>query len=180
VLVWASSFDMDWNDFALKPVFLPFVHQMGRHLAAYREPEPWLTVGEVLDPGRSVGTRQPTDVRTVVAPSGQRISLDPEGGDVVELQEQGFYELRGQSASGAPAATIAANVDLTESDLTPMDPKEVVAAASSATATGAAGSGTVEMTDATREATQRVWWYLLFAGAVLLAAETLVSNRLAM
>jgi hypothetical protein len=61
-----------------------------------------------------------------------------------------------------------------------MDPKEVVAAVSGVTATGVPGSGTAEMTDATREATQRVWWYLLFAGAILLAAETLVSNRLAM
>jgi len=46
VLLWASSFDIDWNDLVLRPVFLPFVHQMARHLAAYREPEPWLTVGE--------------------------------------------------------------------------------------------------------------------------------------
>jgi hypothetical protein len=180
VLLWAASFDMDWNDFAVKPVFLPFVHQLGRHLAGYREPEPWLTVGEVLDPGRTVGAQQPHDVRTVVAPSGQRITLDPEGGDVIELQEQGFYELHGQQASGDPAATVAANVDLTESDLTPMDPKEVVAAVTGGAATGAAGAADAEMTDATREATQRIWWYLLFAGALLLAAETLVSNRLAM
>ena len=126
------------------------------------------------------GAQQPQDVKTVVAPSGQRISLDPEGGDVIELQEQGFYELHGQSATGEPAATVAANVDLAESDLTPMDPKEVVVAVSGLNATGVPGSGTAEMSDATREATQRVWWYLLFAGAILLAAETLVSNRLAM
>ena len=128
VLVWASSVDMVWNDLAVKPVFLPFVHQMAKHLAAYREPEPWLTVGEVLDPARIVGAQHPNDVRTVVAPGGNRIALDPEGGDVVALEEQGFYELRGQATSGPPAATIAANVDLSESDLTPMDPKEVVAA----------------------------------------------------
>ena len=179
VLVWASSFDMEWNDLALKPVFLPFVHQLGRHLSAYREPEPWLTVGEVLDPERIVGARQPHDVRTVVAPSGQRISLDPEGGDVVELQEQGFYELHGTTASGPPAATVAVNVDLGESDLTPMDPKEVVAAVSGGTA-GAGRGDAAEVTDATREATQRIWWYLLFAGAALLAVETMVSNRVAM
>ena len=179
VLVWASSFDMEWNDFALKPVFLPFVHQIGRHLAAYKEPEPWLTVGGVLDPERIVDAQQPHDIRTIVSPSGQRIALDPEGGDVVELEEHGFYELHGQSASSSPAATVATNVDLSESDLTPMDPKEVVAAVAGG-ADGARGDGSVEMTDATREATQRVWWYLLFAGAILLAAETLVSNRLAL
>ena len=34
------------------------------------------------------------------------------------------------------------------------------------------------MSDATREATQRMWWYLLFAAALFLAAETVLGNRL--
>jgi hypothetical protein len=176
VLVWASSLDLEWNDLAVKPIFLPFVHQVARHLASYREPEPWLTVGEVLDPSRTMAGHA-ADVRTVVSPSGQRITLDPEGGDVVELAEQGFYELRGQAANAGPAATVAANVDLAESDLTPLDPKEVVAAVGGR-GTAAEGSGTAEMTDATRESTQRVWWYLLFAAALFLGAETIVGNRL--
>ena len=175
-LVWASSLDLEWNDLAVKPIFLPFVHQLARYLAAYREPEPWLTVGEVLDPSRTLAGH-PSDIRTVVAPSGQRIPLDPEGGDVVELAEQGFYELRAQNASSGPAATVAANVDLSESDLTTMDPKEVVAAVAGH-GTGAAGEGeTAEVTDSMRESTQRVWWYMLFAAAMFLAAETIVSNR---
>ena len=160
----------------MKPIFLPFVHQVARYLAAYREPEPWLTVGEVLDPARTMAG-QPNDVRTVVSPSGQRISLDPEGGDVVELVEQGFYELRGQANGAGPSATVAANVDLAESDLTPMDPREIVAAVGGS-GNGTPGSGTAEMSDATREATQRMWWYLLFAAALFLGAETVLGNRL--
>ncbi len=178
VLLWGSSLDLEWNDLAVKPIFLPFVHQLARYLSAYREPEPWLTVGEVLDPARTIAGH-PNDVRTVIAPSGQRISLDPEGGDVVELAEQGFYELRAQANAAGPAASVAANVDLSESDLTPMDPKEVVAAVAGRDATAAAGYGTAEMTDPAREATQRVWWYMLFAAAIFMAAETIVSNRVA-
>jgi hypothetical protein len=178
VLLWGSSLDLEWNDLAVKPIFLPFVHQLARYLSAYREPEPWLTVGEVLDPARTLAGH-PNDVRTVIAPSGQRISLDPEGGDVVELAEQGFYELRAQASAAGPAASVAANVDLTESDLTPMDPKEVVAAVAGRDATTAAGAGTAEMTDPAREATQRVWWYMLFAAAIFMAVETVMSNRVA-
>jgi hypothetical protein len=170
---------MDWSDLPVKPVFLPFVHQMARHLAAYREPEPWLTVGEVLDPARSL-TARTSDVRTVVSPSGQRISLDPEGGDVVSLEEQGFYELREQATSTSPTATVAVNVELAESDLSTMDPKDVVSAVTGRPASAASAAGSSEVTDATREATQRIWWYLLFAGAILLAAETLVSHRTVM
>ena len=33
-------------------------------------------------------------------------------------------------------------------------------------------------TPESREKSQRLWWYLLFLGAALLAAETFVSNRL--
>lgn len=180
ILLWTSSLAIEWSDLPLKPVFLPFVHQMARHLSGYREPAPWLTVGEVLDPARTVVAGAADEVKAVVSPSGQRISLDPEGGDVVELEEQGFYELRGEGQSGGPAATVAANVDLSESDLTAMDPTEVVAAVTGLAGGTAAGAEAAQMTDATRESTQRIWWYLLFAGAVLLAAETLVSNRMAM
>src|SRR4029079_14106586 len=117
-----STLDIEWNDLAVKPIFLPFVHQMARYLAAYREPEPWLTVGEVLDPSRTLAGH-PNDIRTVISPSGQRIPLDPEGGDVVELAEQGFYELRAQAAGGGPAATVPANVDRSYSDLMAVGPR---------------------------------------------------------
>ena len=35
VLVWTSTLDVTWNDLALKPVFLPFIHRVGATLAAY-------------------------------------------------------------------------------------------------------------------------------------------------
>ena len=70
VLVWMSSLDLVWNDLAVKPVFLPFVHQMARHLGAYREAAPWLTVGDVLDPATAENTTKPSADRAIVSPSG--------------------------------------------------------------------------------------------------------------
>jgi hypothetical protein len=61
-----------------------------------------------------------------------------------------------------------------------MDPQEVVAAVTGLGAAAAGAAGAAEMTDATREATQRVWWYLLFAGVLLLSAETLLPNRVSL
>ena len=103
--------------------------------------------------------------------------LDGEGPDVVELAEQGFYEVRGLTPGAEPAMIVATNVDLKESDLSAIPAADVVAAA-----TGRAGGTTAvtpELTpsDEAQEAAQRVWWYLLFAGALLLTAETLLSNR---
>lgn len=176
VLVWLSSLDLVWNDLAVKPVFLPFVHQMARHLVAYREPAPWLHVGDVLDP-EAGGAQKREEQRAVVSPTGARMPLDGEGPDVVELDEQGFYEVRGLAPGAKPAMIVAANVDLKESDLSAIPAADVVAAA-----TGRAGGGsavTPELTpsDEAQEAAQRVWWYLLFAGLLLLTAETMLSNR---
>jgi hypothetical protein len=113
----------------------------------------------------------------VLTPAGQRLSLDEEGADVLELVEQGFYEVRAQGTDVHPAIVLASNVDLGESDLTPMDANEVVAAAVGRAGGGPAGEAPPP-TDEAQEAAQRIWWYLLFAGLLLLGAETFVANRL--
>jgi hypothetical protein len=178
VLMWTSSLDTYWNDFAVKPVFLPLIHRIVRHLAGYHEAKPWRTVGDVLEPPDASRSPRTQAGRVALTPSGQRIGLDAEGADVLELSEQGFYEIRGQGKDAELAAVVASNVDLAESDMTPLDPKEVVAAAvGRAGANGASGSD-APPTDEAQEGAQRLWWYLLFAGVLLLGAETIVANRL--
>jgi len=181
VLLWTSSLDLQGNDLPLKAVFLPFVHRMVTTLASYTERPSWLTVGDVLEAGRAApvpGASRQVQPRVVLTPSGERVMLDGEGPDVLELAEQGFYEVRAQGRDAAPPMTVASNVDLSESDLTPMDPQEVVAGVLGR-AGGAVPAGTnVSTTDQEQEKNQRVWWYLLFAGIVILGLETLVGNRI--
>jgi hypothetical protein len=181
VLLWTSTLDLKWSDLPLKSVFLPFVHRMATTLASYSERRSWLTVGDVLEPARPApvpGAARQVTPRVVLTPSLERVMLDGEGPDVLELAEQGFYEVRPQGRDTAPAMTVASNVDLSESDLTAMDPQEVVAGAMGR-AGGAAAAGTnVVPTDQDHERTQRIWWYLLFAGIVILALETALGNRL--
>jgi hypothetical protein len=174
VMVWASSVDLEWNDLALKPVFLPFVHGALKHLAAYAAPPPFLTVGQVLDPGQLAG-----DISEPVAltPSGARVPLSGPAGQVLPVAEQGFYEVRGARAPGA-ASVIAANVDVTESDLTTIDPKELVAAV---TVTGGAARPEhtgLPLPPEAQERGQRLWWLLLAGGLALFGAETILGNRL--
>lgn len=181
VLVWTSTLDLQGSDLPLKSVFLPFVHRMVTTLAAYAERPSWLTVGDVLEPARTApvpGTARQSAPRVVLTPSGERVALDGEGPDVLELSEQGFYEVRGQGRDAAPPMTVASNIDLGESDLTPMDPQELVAGATGR-AGGAAAAGTNQPpTDQEQERNQRLWWHLLFAGIVILGLETLVGNRI--
>jgi hypothetical protein len=177
VLLWGSTLDLAWSDLPLKPVYLPFIHRSLQYLASYREPAPWLTVGQVFDAdGAGAGSGQ----RAAITPSGRRVALDDEAGPVVELTEQGFYEIRqrpGQS-NEAEAAVVAANVDSAESDLTPMDPKEIVAAALANSSGNGGSADLIPQTPEAQERSQRIWWYLLVLGVMLLGADTLLSNRL--
>jgi len=193
VMVFASTLDLSWNDLALKPVFLPFVHQLGRHLSGFREQPAWLHVGEVLDvtsaeiaAGATVagsGTAQGS--RTVLSPSGQRRDLTapqaapgaPPPSLALELLEQGFYEIRVVGRDAGPGIVAASNVNLAESNLERMDPQELVAAVSGGGSSGPAGAQDV-LPDEAQELAQRFWWYLLFAGILLLIAETVLAQRL--
>src|SRR4051812_4337350 len=180
VLMWTSSLDLEWTDLPLKSVYLPFVHRMATTLAAYRDKAAWLTVGEVLETARPAvvpGVSRPAPARMVLTPSGQRVALDGEGPDVLELGEQGFYEVRAQGPNAPPVVTVASNVDLAESDLSPMDPQDVVAGATGRAGGAVPPGANVSTTDQDQERSQRLWWYLLFAGLVLLAIETFIGNR---
>jgi hypothetical protein len=181
VLVWTSTLDLEGNDLPLKSVFLPFVHRMVTTLASYSERPSWLTVGDVLDAARPApvpGAVRQVTPRVVLTPSGERVTLDGEGPDVLELSEQGFYEVRAQGRDAAPPMTVASNIDLGESDLTPMDPQEVVAGAMGRAGGAAPAGANATATDQEQERSQRVWWYLLFVGVVILGLETLVGNRI--
>jgi hypothetical protein len=176
VLLWASTLDVSWSDLPTKPVFLPFIHQAVRHLGGYTEPEPWLTVGQVLN-ASATPARVSDSPRVLLTPSGRRLPLDDEGADVLELTEQGFYEIRGEANQAE--TVVAANVDPAEADLTPMDPREITAAAVGAGAEEHGGPSGVPLTPEAREKNQRLWWYLLIAGILLLGVDTLLSNRMA-
>jgi hypothetical protein len=61
--------------------------------------------------------------------------------------------------------------------MTPIDPQEVVAAAVGHAGGPAGAADLAPPTDQAQEAAQRVWWYLLFAGLLLLGTESVVANR---
>jgi Aerotolerance regulator N-terminal/von Willebrand factor type A domain len=180
VLLWTSTLDLEWNDMPVKPVFLPFVHTMTKYLADFSEPPASLTVGQVIPaprkaPGRGASSNRGGTI--AVAPSGARVSVETEDG-ALELGEQGFYDVRTQGAGADTATTLASNVDLSESDLSPLDPRELAAAVAGRAAGGIAGLSNGRPSDEAQAQAQRLWWYLLVAGGLLLAGETLLSNRL--
>lgn len=178
VIAWTSTLDDTWTDVAVKPVFLPLVHQLVRYLARYEQPAAWMTVGQVLDLNAKSRGRE----RLVVTPSGERIAQAAAGQNVaglVELNEQGIYELRSTNAASGRPDAVAVNLDPAESELDALDPTELVASVTGhAVANEGAPTATQEVTREEMERRQSLWWYLLVAGLLLLATETAIANRL--
>ena len=183
VLVFTSSFDGIWNDLPLQPVFLPVAHQLAKYAAAYADERPWSIVGQVANlPTIFRDSTGPADAANradyvAVAPSGARTRLEGTAKRSVELAEQGFYELQ-RSGSRAEPRVVAVNVDLTESDLTAVEPQLMTAAMVARAGADSASSSVEASTPAEAERRQGFWWYLLAAVLLLLVGETLLSNQL--
>jgi hypothetical protein len=188
LLTWASTLDKYWTNLPLQPVFLPFVHQLGKHAGRYADPRPWFTAGEVLDLSRHgeltapflSGRAADTTTELVLdAPSGSRERVTATGANhMITLREQGFYELRGRDTPVGSGRPIAVNVDPTESDLSHLDPQDVVVAVTAAPGQHQPGSDVIAATPQDQEQRQKVWWYLLLGALLLMGVETMLSNRL--
>src|SRR5207248_10614580 len=89
----------------------------------------------------------------VESPSGARERATATGaGHLVTLREQGFYELRGPNTPAGSGRPIAVNVDPVESDLSHLDPQDIVVAVTAVPGQAPAGS---EINASTPEAQER-------------------------
>ena len=183
VLVWVSTLDRFWNDLALQPVFLPFLHRSLMHATRYREPQRWVSAGDVVELGTLVGGGSAAAAEAalekewvLVTPDGDRAPIDvAEGPTWIEFDRTGFYQIEELGAAGEPR-TVAVNGVLAESDLAPVAPERIassVVGAAGGQRTAAAGATIAPEEPARRE----VWWFLLLAAAVVLVAESMVANR---
>jgi hypothetical protein len=189
VLVFTSTLDSFWNDLGLQPVFLPFVHQLVKYAGRFAEARSWYRVGEVMDlssfPEKTAAAEPSSEKASgatrasliVTTPSGKKIPVGAgEDSSLLVPEEQGFYEVRSVGGEGR-LQTLAVNLDVTESDLSALDPEELAGAvAPVGQRSSAAYSG--ESTPEDQERRQAFWWYLLLGVLLLLAMETALSNRL--
>lgn len=173
VLVWTTTLDTDWNDLALQPIFLPFLHQMTKYAAGFEPPRSWLTVGTPFDVRGSLPAGQQEAI--AVGPGGEQVRVA--AGTPLQLEEVGFYEVR-DPESASRLIDLAVNVDRAEADLSGFDPEEMRTALLAAASADVGSALRVELTPADRERQQNGWWYLVIGVFILLAAETLYSNQI--
>ncbi len=191
VAVWTSTLDAFWNDLALQPVFLPFVHRLAEHLGGRTDALSSLTVGQVVDladPDALETAGLASDEAALFEAGGEQIALTPSGATVrvaartehryLPLNEAGFYVVRPPGREPDRPVTLAVNVDLEESDLEGLDPAEMVAQIVVPPSESTAGPTfeAAELRREDRERRQGFWRYLLFVALALFLAETGISN----
>jgi hypothetical protein len=192
VLVWTSALDNFWNDLALQPVYLPFVHRMAEYVGGRTEALPWFVAGQVVDLAdpkaletaglvsvEAAGLAEGLD-QVALTPSGQSVRLPVRDGPrYLLLGERGFYMVRAPGSNPDRPFVIAVNVELEESNLARIDAQELVAQVGTA-AVGPDSGGdfeqAIEMRMEDLERRQSLWRWILIAAFSLFVGETLISN----
>ncbi|MBV9880131.1 MAG: BatA and WFA domain-containing protein [Gemmatirosa sp.] len=173
VLVWASTLDAYWTDLPLQPVFVPFAHGLATHAARFAPAPPARAVGEAIDPARVLDRADGEFV--VDAPSGRHVRVVAPA--LVTMTEAGFYGVRPAGAPVDVAVPVAANVDPAEADPAHVDPATIAAAVAPGASAPNTAAAAPQETRTEREARQSIWWWLLATVALLLAVESIFSNR---
>lgn len=188
ILVWASTLDTYWSDLPVQPAFLPFVHRAVLHLASLREAPASYLVGDALDPeglrrgsmdeepataSGAAGASTP-GFAALRTPDGTEIALGAGDDGPVLLERAGIHVLVGDDGVSVPVAVNAPRDEALEAVA---DPEELAAAVTSPE-TRTAGANAPAATPRDRERSQGLWRYLLAGALLLLAVETVLSNRL--
>jgi hypothetical protein len=192
-MVWTSTLDIFWNDLALQPVFLPFVHRVVEHLSGRTDALPWFTAGQVIDlsdPDALEAAGLAAEQASLLLAGEEQVALTPNGGTLpvaagtghryLPLADAGFYVVRPPGADPERPFTMAVNVDLEESNLDALDPEELIAQVMGPAA-GPSTGPTFEAAALRREDQERrqsVWRYLLLGAFALFLLETGLSNWL--
>ncbi len=170
VVALAVPLDARNGDLPLQPAFLPFVRQLLLHTSGRDAVPLWRTTAESWALPDSI---QDPVVRT---PDGSL--LRPQGdslGRAVPMADAGLYSAFAGSVTGAPVAEAAVNVPPGESDLTPIDPKELLLGVRESAPSAAAAVEAPTPTELERR--QNPWRVLLIIVALALVGETFMATR---
>jgi hypothetical protein len=159
--------DTRHGDFPLQPAFLPFL----------RGVVGWAAGAGMVRPSQESGDPwlPPGSLRAPVARSPAGDLLRPrEGGRFLALREAGFHDLFEGRPGGLPVGVVAVNAPAAESDLTAMNPGDLLLGVGELPA--AAELSAPELASVS-EARQRAWRWILLAFLGVLGVEMVVASR---
>ncbi|MGV3707864.1 MAG: vWA domain-containing protein [Gemmatimonas sp.] len=170
VLLVGMPLDAASGDFPLQPAYLPLLKRMVLYTSGRDTPRLWRTTGQSWLLPASL--REPA----VTIPDGGIVRPPRDTvGSTVALNAAGVYAVYDGKVQGEPSDRLAVNAPATESDLTPVDAKELlIGVRQTDDSTRSAGDAPTRVETESR---QRLWRLLLLAAAILLFTETVFANR---
>ncbi|MEP6619883.1 MAG: BatA domain-containing protein [bacterium] len=158
------------GDFPVQPAYLPFLQRLVLYASGHDATTLWRATGTnwLLPSGLSEPAVS-TPLGAIVRPPRDTV------GATVALREAGVYALYEGRVQGEPVALLAVNAPANESDLSQIDPKDLLLGVRPAAATPDATGDAPTREEV--ESRQRLWRVLLVVVAALLVAETFVANR---
>jgi hypothetical protein len=170
VLTVLAPLDTRTGDLPLQPAFLPLMRRLVLHASGHAAAPLWQESGGTWALPRGIA-----DV-VVTTPSGDLIrpAANDSLGAAIPLTERGVYAAYSGSVSGDPVTTVAVNTPAVESDLSPVDARELLVGVAPEDSADVAFAGPAIGTE--REKRQGWWRWLVAAAAVLLIGETFLAN----
>ena len=176
-LLFLSTFDLSWNDFPIREVFVPFIYECIDYLATRgsmyeRAGRAYRLTGEAV--------RLPVEASQVVLPSGERVLVEQSRTGTklfTQTRQPGLYQVQ----TGETPWTFAVNLDTRESDFARLDHEAFASAVVNPVAKSPESRQTESLArharDTEMERRQRLWWFLGFTLIALVLGETLLANR---
>ncbi len=171
LLVFGSSMDNRWNDFPLKPSFLPVVHEMVRYLARYRESDAWHQLGQAVP----VLTAADESV-ALITPAGERQNMGEAsvaGQRFFTPDLVGFYEIR----IGPETEHVAVNPPSSESLLAKIPSDDLMAGVQRLEGEVRRGALLAEAEEDDFARRQSWWWYLFLFALLVGIGEIYLGNH---
>jgi hypothetical protein len=183
VLVLTTTLDTHWNDLALQPVFLPFLHQTLRYLAAFESYPSETEIGEVVDVmayaralagGDAIIAAADDSTLVVESPSTREIRVSRKS-PLITITEPGFYQVH-RATPASTEVVLAANIDPVEANPERLDVKRFEEEIRASAETSPAAALLTRRQAAEYEQQQQLWYTVLSLVLVLMLVEAFTAN----
>lgn len=185
VLVMNTTLDTLWNNLALEPVFLPFLHRGLNYLAAHESYPYSVRVGDVVDVVRYARALAGSDA-VVAAAASSSLTVEPPAGAEIRLQrerpllaleQRGFYQVH-RVTPAASEVVLAANVDPAEAGFEKLDVPGFVEEIK-ALARPPRDERLATRRAEQHEQQQQLWYIILSLALILMLLEAFAANWIA-
>jgi hypothetical protein len=183
VLVLTTTLDTQWNDLAVQPIFLPFLHHVLRYLAAFESHPSGFEVGSVVDVMRYARAIAGSDAIVAAAddselivelPSAKEVRLNRQS-PLLAIEEQGFYQIH-RATPSAVEVVLAANINPAEANLMTLDLRRFEEEIMNSAVPLSPGVALTQRQAGEREQQQQIWYVILSAVLVLMLIEAFSAN----